>query len=91
MKTQYITKYVNEYGQINITGLLKRVNFLVRDSKYDIKQLHIADKMIDELYEIFTGTEFENVNNDLFVLGFDDECEMFLLINKISNKLYGGK
>ena len=87
MKTQYITKYVNEYGQINIFDLFKRVNFLIRDCKFDIKQLHVADKMINELYEIYTGTKYDNVNNDLFVLGFDDENEMFLLIGKISNKL----
>lgn len=84
MKTQYITKYVNKYGQINIFDLFKRIKFLIRDCKFDIKQLTIAENMINELYEIYTGTIYENVNNDLFVLGFDDETEMFLLIDKIS-------
>lgn len=88
MKTQYITKYVNEYGQIDIFGLLKRIGFLYRDSKFDEKQLTRADKMINELYEIYTGTEYDNINHDLFVLGFDDECEMYRLITGISNKLY---
>lgn len=88
MKTQFINKYVNEYGQIDINGLFKRVNFLIRDSKFDIKQLYNAQNMINELYEIYTGTQYDNINNDLFVLGFDNECEMFLLINKISDKLY---
>lgn len=91
MKTKYITKYVNEYGQIDVYGLLKRIDFLIRDSKFDSNQLTRADNMINELYEISTGTVFDNVNNDLFVLGFDDECQLHLLIHKISNKLYGGK
>lgn len=88
MKTQFINKYVNEYGQIDINGLFKRVNFLIRDCKYDIKQLYNAQNMINELYEIYTGTKYDNINNDLFVLGFDDECTMFLLIDKISKMLF---
>lgn len=88
MNTQYITKYVNEYGQIDTYGLLKRIGFLYRDSKFDEKQLTRADKMINELYEIYTGTKYDNINNDLFVLGFDDECEMYRLITHIGNKLY---
>lgn len=85
MKTQYINKYINEYKQIDICGLFKRINFLVRDSKFDINQLYKADKMINELYEISTGTIYENVNSDLFVLTFDELIQMDLLIEKISN------
>ena len=85
MNTQYITKYVNEYGQIDTYRLLKRINFLVRDCKFDNKQIYIADKMINELYEISTGTEYENINNDLFVLTFDEQNEMYRLITRISN------
>ena len=88
MKTKYINKYVNEYGQIDTYGLLKRINFLIRDSKYDIYQLIRASDMINELHEISTGTKYDNINNDLFVLGFDDECEMFLLNDKISKMLF---
>ena len=88
MKTQYINKYVNEYGQIDTNGLFKRINFLIRDSKFDTNQLTHANNMINELYEIFTGTQYDNINNDLFVLGFDDECTMFLLIDKISKMLF---
>ena len=82
MKTQHITKYVNEYGQINVKQLLIDIN---EKCKYHL--YYVADKLINELYEIYTGTEYENINNELFVLDFDDETEMFLLIDKISKHI----
>ena len=82
MNTQYITKYVNEYGQIDTKQLLIDIN-----EKCNFRLYRIAEQLINELYEIYTGTEYENINNDLFVLDFDDETEMFLLIDKIAKHI----
>ena len=83
---EYLIKYgfVNDYGQIDVHGVLCKISELCNCHLY-----RVADKLINELYEISTGTEYDGINNDLFVLGFDDECQMFLLLGKISDKLYG--
>lgn len=81
--TQYITSFVNEYGQINVYECLCKIHELVNYRFY-----HKADKMINELYELSIGTKFDNVNADLFFLTFSEETEMYLLINKIATKLY---
>lgn len=83
MKTNYINKFVNEYGQVDTYCLLESIR-----EKYKFKLYRVAERMLDELYEIYTGTEFENINNKLFVLTFDEECNMFLLIDRLSKKLH---
>ena len=82
MKTQYITQYVNEYGQVNVYEILCKIRELCRFKFY-----RVADKWINELYEITAGTSFENVNNELFFMTFDEECEFYHLISLISKKL----
>ena len=86
MKAEYLKKHINEYGQINIYTALLEIH-----DKVNFRLYRIADKMINELYEIYAGARFENINPDLVVFTFDEECEMFLLLNKISDKLYSKK
>lgn len=85
MVAEYLIKYgcVNEFGQINVKMVLDKCNEF-----YNYRLYRLSEKLIDELYEVYSGTKYDGINNDLFVMGFDDECEMFLLIGKISNKLH---
>ena len=79
MKTKYINDFIDEYNNVHVYELLCKINELCKFKFY-----HVANNMINELYEIYCNTQFDNVNNDLFVMMFDDECMMFLLIDKIA-------
>lgn len=82
MKTQYITEFINEFGQVNVYSVLCKIHEL-----YRFKLYRVAEKWINELYEISINTAYENVNADLFFMTFDETCDMHLLINAISEKL----
>ena len=83
MKTQYITDFVNESGQINETLLLRKIDELCRYRFY-----RLANEYLNEFLKCFWDTtKFENVNNDLVVLGFDDECTLNLLIDKLNEHI----
>ena len=82
MKTKYINDYIGIYNDVHVYELLCKINELCKFKLY-----HVANNMINELYEIYCNTQYENVNHDLFVMTFDEECEMFLLIDKISKNL----
>lgn len=82
MMTKYITDSVNKYGQVNLYEQLEKVKELIKFRFY-----HTAINIIDELYEVYSGTQFDNINSDLVVFTFDEECEMFLYIDILSKKL----
>lgn len=68
MTTQYITKFVNEYGQVNAYEAIEAIREAIRFKTYAT-----AGKMIEELEALHNGETFEDVNADLFFLTFD-EC-----------------
>ena len=82
MKTKYINNYIDNYNNVHVYELLCKIDELCKFKFY-----HVADNMINELYEIYCNTQYENVNYDIFVITFDEECKMFLLIDKISKNL----
>lgn len=82
MKTKYINDFITEYNDVCVYELLCKIDELCKFKFY-----HVANNMINELYEIYCNTQFDNVNNYLFVMTFDDECMMFLLIDKIAKNI----
>ena len=83
MTTKYITKYVNEYGQVDTFSLLQKIEEL-----YKFRLYRSCDNMINELYEICTGTIYDNINYDLFFLTFDEVCTLSIIIERLSQKLF---
>ena len=81
MTTQYITKFVNEYGQVNTYEAIEKAKEL-----YKFRLYNSAKNILAELIELNNGTEYDNVNNDLFFLTFDEECEANLYMDRINKK-----
>ena len=81
MTTQYITKFVNEYGQVNTHEALEAIRRAMR-----LRTYATAGAMIEELENLFNGEDYDNVNGELFFLTFDEEAELRRMSRQIEAK-----